>query len=73
MLGGGLMVSDAELLLVNVVPVVVLPATETRYGVGDATEKEPGTTNVTRRVVPDTVTTLDAAVDTVGPAPADTG
>jgi hypothetical protein len=71
--GGGLTVSEAELPLAKPVPAVVWPEIETRYGVAVVTPTDAGTTNVTRRVVPGMATTLDAGVETVGPAPAVAG
>jgi membrane protein YdbS with pleckstrin-like domain len=58
--GGGNTVRGAVLLLVNVVPVVVRPATATRYAVGADTTIVVGTMNWTRLVVPLTRATADA-------------
>jgi hypothetical protein len=62
-----LIVRDALFELANVVPSDAVPEIETRYAVGAATLMDDGITNVTRRVVPTSVVTEVAMVETAGP------
>jgi hypothetical protein len=61
-LAAGLTVKEAVFTLTKAVPSAVLPAMETLYGAGAVTTIDAGIVKLTRRVLPTTVVTEEAAV-----------
>jgi hypothetical protein len=61
-LPAGLTVKEEVFTLAKAVPSAVLPAMEMLYGAGDVTAIDAGIVKLTRRVLPTTVVTAEAAV-----------